>query len=196
MSGSFQSSPSFRFSHLNAVCICFLPHTCHMSRPIQINMSAAGSTWPMDVLPLGHPTGKKTRVTLHLHYILLYNNELSTKLNLIFYSICLRSFQSRPYHGLGIHWWILIAKAAFSPMAVYVRFIGQMTANKGAPEYEMSRRKGLTIFTLHIILYKRKLPVAPNTRGIASNYIIMATNSLQEIWKKDGIAWLKVLFQR
>lgn len=137
----------------------------------------------MVVLPLGHPTGKKTCVTLHLHYILLYNNKLSTKLNLnlIFYPICLRSIHSRPYHGLGIHWWLLIAKTAFSPTADHVRFIVQMTANKRAPEYGVSRRKGLTIFTLHILLYKRKLSVAMNTRGLASNYIIMATNSLEEI---------------
>jgi len=167
-----------------------------MSRPIQINMSAAGATWPMVVLPLGHPTGKKTCVTLHLHYILPYNNEISTKKNLIFYSICLRLIHSRPYHGLGIHWRLLIAKAAFSPTAVHVWFTVQMTANKGALEYWVSRRKGLTIFTLHTIWYTRKLSVAPITRGIASNYFIMATNSLEGIWKKDGIAWLKVLFQR
>jgi hypothetical protein len=56
-----------------------------------------------------------------------------------------------------------------------------MTANRGALDYRMSGRKGLTIFTLHTILYKRKLSVAPLTRGIAPNYFIMATNSLKGI---------------
>jgi hypothetical protein len=56
-----------------------------------------------------------------------------------------------------------------------------MTANKAALEYWVSRRKGLTNFTLHTILHKRKLKVAPITRGIASNYFIMATNSLEGI---------------
>jgi hypothetical protein len=63
-----------------------------------------------------------------------------------------------------------------------------MTANKGALEYWVSRRKAFTIFTLHAILHKRKLKVAPITRGIASNYFIMATNSLEGIRNKDGIA--------
>jgi hypothetical protein len=158
-----------------------------MSRPIQINMSAAGATWPMDVLPLAHPKGKKTCATLLLHYILPNNNEVSTKLNLIFYSICLRLIHSRPYHGFR-------HSLAASPVHVWLTV--QMTANKGALEYWVSRRKGFMIFTLYTILCKRTLSVAPITRGIASDYFIMATNSLEGMWKKDVIAWLKALFQR
>ena len=59
-------------------------------------------------------------------------------------------------------------------MAVHAGFRVQMTAKKRALEYWVSRRKGLTIFILHTILYITKLSVAPIIRAIASNCFITA----------------------
>jgi hypothetical protein len=92
-----------------------------------------------------------------------YNNEVPAKRTWFL----LHMFTIRPCEGLGIHWRLLFAKAAFSPMAIHVWFIVQTTAYKGALEYCVSGRKCLTIFSLHTILYIRKLSVPPITRGIA-----------------------------
>lgn len=160
---------------------------CPLLEPHDLSMSSHS------VIPRGKKNLCHSSPSLHK---LSYNKEISAKLNLIFYSISLRFIHIRPYHGLGIHWRLLIAKVVFSPMAIHVGFRVQMTAMKRALEYWVSRRKGLMNFILHTILYITKLSVAPIIRAIASNYFITATNSLERIWTTEVIAWLKVLFQR